>query len=73
MSRQQMWLAADTDAHRIADLFDTFQWANAHGCHDGMACQCTAPTPFIHELPSSPPLDPTLDLHLPVALAQCNC
>jgi hypothetical protein len=38
-----------------------------------MACQCTAPTPFIHELPSSPPLDPTLDLHLPVALAQCNC
>jgi hypothetical protein len=65
--------AADTDDPCIADLVDMFPWANPHGCHDGMACQCAAPKSFVDEQPSSPPLDPILDLPPPGAPEKCDC
>jgi hypothetical protein len=64
---------ADADDPRIPNLVDMFPWANPHGCHDDMACQCAAPTSFIDEQPSSPPPDPALDLPLPGAPGKCDC
>jgi hypothetical protein len=66
-------VATDADDPRIAYLDDMFPWANPHGCHDGMACQCAAPKSFVDEQPSSPPPDPTLDLPPPSAPEICDC
>jgi hypothetical protein len=66
-------VAADADDPHIADLIDMFPWANPHGCHNGMACQCVAPTSFVDEQPSSPPPDPPLDLPQPGAPSKCDC
>jgi hypothetical protein len=66
-------VAADADDPRVADLVDTFPWANTHRCHDGMACQCAVSPSFIDAQPSSPPPDPTLDLPLPGVQTQCDC